>query len=404
MIISCNIVSFGADEDTTTSLFNDEQLNKGYQHAINNNNLDCIEKSSADKKIISWYRVGGYVDVEIMDGVVQSMPYYIVENYTLPKDAVNMAFFKSEFRGTISYYPVVLFENGTVEQCSLPVSSVINCNDNTTSHPNTSAHPSAPTNQMATFLQCEFPIFNSLDDCNKYLNEHVIPDDSIYLPSAIRCEKPIGIALYNDNNNKYLINLVWYQDNITSSYLSTINYVYAYSIDGVLGNGTVITVDTSYLTKKDNHIQFDITDIVDNAMLGKVNDVVKILVGVKNRDTSGLLLDSDICTISFSVTTDGIYYCPIDDSNTSVEGSTLMKNETQFKNDNGYKPSDFTTYDNYSNDGFINAIISGFGLIGDKGLLPLISSCFSFVPPFIWVLIGAGISFKIIISLFKMLF
>ncbi len=50
---------------------------------------------------------------------------------------------------------------------------------------------------------------------------------------------------------------------------------------------------------------------------------------------------------------------------------------------------------------FINFIMSGFGLLGDNGLLSFFKSFFTFIPKDVWTLIGTGLSLSIILMVLR---
>lgn len=54
-----------------------------------------------------------------------------------------------------------------------------------------------------------------------------------------------------------------------------------------------------------------------------------------------------------------------------------------------------------SND-FIGNIVSGFNLLGDNGLIALLTSTLAFIPSPLWMIIGTALSIMVIIALFKM--
>lgn len=253
-------------------------------------------------------------------------------------------------------------------------------------------------------VKTNVPIFESKKSCDDYAATSSIKG-AVALPDELKCEKPQDLSLYSDNNNNNIVNIVWKQtEDIKSSYRSQITVAYQYKDDDDYSDMKGFIIDKDYMTSDDNVVRFNLTEIITNSGLDISGGYTQINLafGVFNYDTSGVLGNSDTETVAILINKNGIFYQLDDDTGNIIEGQPI-KNETQFKNDNGYSPGDFTTIDTVSNNGFINSIISGFGLIGDKGLLSFLKGVFAYIPVDIWSLFVAGVSFMIIVALFKMI-
>lgn len=115
------------------------------------------------------------------------------------------------------------------------------------------------------------------------------------------------------------------------------------------------------------------------ALIGtRQSSYVKAVVSVDWTEDSGMNVD--------------VEYKHVDSTGALVNDSTYNKF--------GYG-TDILNTSNGSN--FIGNIVSGFNLLGDNGLIALITQTFSYIPAPIWTLVGAGISICIIVALFKMI-
>lgn len=252
-------------------------------------------------------------------------------------------------------------------------------------------------------LKTNVPIFNSKKACDEYAATGSI-DGAVAVPDELKCEKPQNLSLYTDDNNNKMVNIVWKQtDNIKSSYRSQITVVYQYKDDDDYSDMKGFIIDQDYITSCDNVVSFNLSEIITNSGLDISGGYTQINLafGVFNYDVSNSLGKSDTEVVAILINKNGIFYQLTDDNGNIVQGQPI-KNSTQFKNDNGYSPGDFTTIDSVSNNGFINSILSGFGLIGNNGLMSFLTNVFAYVPSWLWSLIGTGIAFMVIIALFKL--
>lgn len=249
------------------------------------------------------------------------------------------------------------------------------------------------------------PIYLSYESAYDYLvNNNQNLSDTFYLTDDLKCEKPQNLSLYTDDNNNKMINIVWKQtDSIKSSYRSQITVAYQYKDDDDYSDMKGFIIDQDYNTVKDNVVRFDLSEIITNSGLDISGGYTQINLafGVFNYDVSNSLGKSDTEVVAVLINKNGIFYQLTDNDGNIVQGQPI-KNSTQFKNDNGYSFDDFTTIDSVSNNGFINSILSGFGLIGNNGLISFLVNVFAYVPSWLWSLIGTGIAFMIIIALFKL--
>ena len=63
-----------------------------------------------------------------------------------------------------------------------------------------------------------------------------------------------------------------------------------------------------------------------------------------------------------------------------------------------------STYEeDLSQQGIMESLKNGFGLIGDNGLIAFFSSTFSYIPAWIWTLIGSGVALSIAVIIFKII-
>lgn len=249
------------------------------------------------------------------------------------------------------------------------------------------------------------PIYLSYEKAYDYLvNGNLNLEDTFYLTNDLKCEKPQNLSLYTDDNNNKMINIVWKQtDSIKSSYRSQITVAYQYKDDDDYSDMKGFIIDQDYNTVKDNVVRFDLSEIITNSGLDISGGYTQINLafGVFNYDVSNSLGKSDTEVVAILINKNGIFYQLTDNDGNIVQGQPI-KNSTQFKNDNGYSFDDFTTIDSVSNNGFINSILSGFGLIGNNGLISFLVNVFAYVPSWLWSLIGTGIAFMVIIALFKL--
>lgn len=256
-------------------------------------------------------------------------------------------------------------------------------------------------NFFTSILKTNVPIFHQRSLCDNYAQTFVA-DDAYAVPDSLKCESPQNISVYCDNNNKYLFNCVWYQtDSITSNYRTNIELIYYYVKGQEFSESKNITLNNAYVTSNDNSISFDVSDIVSSLNIGFMCDEIRFNFKCTNYDVTGAMCSSDYSVGAVRVFPDSVLFEYYDEQGNLVE-SVPLKTETQYKNDNGYSISDFTSVDTYTNEGFLNLILSGFGLIGSGGLVPFLAAIYQYVPDYIWILIGSGLSFMIIVAIFKL--
>lgn len=106
----------------------------------------------------------------------------------------------------------------------------------------------------------------------------------------------------------------------------------------------------------------------------------------------------------------------------SEEDSTAILEELDYNNITGDEGQDFTNTmpsGNVNNDSSYNGTIienqnagldiisyikDGFGLLGDNGIVAMMSDALSFVPDFVWVIISAGLAIMVVIGVAKYIF
>lgn len=72
--------------------------------------------------------------------------------------------------------------------------------------------------------------------------------------------------------------------------------------------------------------------------------------------------------------------------------------------DSIYDGTDVQEGSSGSADGLIGYISNGFGLLGDSGVIAVMSDFFSYVPDFVWSIVGVGLSLMVIIGVAKYIF
>ena len=314
-----------------------------------------------------------------------------------------------EYSG-INKIAVLLYDKDTKEYISAvnvyqqyDILNRIYNDDTPTEHKETAGGSLLQFSNEITFQNCNIPVFDTRKACDDYVATGSVKG-AVALPDELKCEKPQNLSLYTDDNNNKMINIVWKQtDSIKSSYRSQITVAYQYKDDDDYSDMKGFIIDQDYNTAKDNVVRFDLSEIITNSGLDISGGYTQINLafGVFNYDVSNSLGKSDTEVVAVLINKNGIFYQLEDDAGNIVQGQPI-KNSTQFKNDNGYSFDDFTTIDSVSNNGFINSILSGFGLIGNNGLISFLVNVFAYVPSWLWSLIGTGIAFMIIIALFKL--
>lgn len=193
----------------------------------------------------------------------------------------------------------------------------------------------------------------------------------------------------------FMVNTTWIDDVYTLIYGNKFDFEYKFNIIG------------KALTQKVNitssMIEFKNWCVNKGWVAYKTDMIYSVFNIMGQADSSGTLI--------------GVRYSPIvkailhvewtEDSGLSVEveykevtssGDYIQDSEY---NKFGYG-SDLLSTSSGSN--FIANIASGFNLLGDNGLIALMSKVFIYIPEEMWVLLGSGLSIFIIVALFKLIF
>lgn len=261
------------------------------------------------------------------------------------------------------------------------------------------------------------PIYLSYEKAYDYLvNGNLNLEDTFYVSDDYKCETPQKLDAYCSNDNMYDLTLVWQQYKDTTDMYSVVEVGWVYNFDldyhmppNYFDNGLPEVfkknsqiINNNYDTSATNKIKFDISNIVKRYALAKDSDNICFAFVVQNHSIDDVK-KSDYAFIRVFVDKNGVSVYSSGSEDNSYNKQPI-KNETDYSKDNGYSytKDDFTTINSTSNEGFINSILSGFGLIGDNGLLSFLAGVFAYIPEWLWVLIGTGVTFMVIIALFKL--
>lgn len=260
-------------------------------------------------------------------------------------------------------------------------------------------------------------IYLSYDKAYDYLvNGNLNLEDTFYVSDDYKCETPQKLDAYCSNDNMYDLTLVWQQYKDTTDMYSVVEVGWVYNFDldyhmapKYFDNGLPEVfkknsqiINNNYDTSSTNKIKFDILNIVKRYALAKDSDNICFAFVVQNHSIDDVK-KSDYAFIRVFVDKNGVSVYSSGSEDNSYNKQPI-KNETDYSKDNGYSytKDDFTSINSTSNEGFINSILSGFGLIGDNGLLSFLGGVFAYIPEWLWALIGAGVTFMVIIALFKL--
>lgn len=157
--------------------------------------------------------------------------------------------------------------------------------------------------------------------------------------------------------------------------------------------------------------KIDITDILLSIkQYCKENDIEDYKIGVdlsvrnkwekNSTDTLYSTYVHAILTISYSYS--GGLEVSVSYEETDKNGDFIEDSDyNDIFDSSGIIKDDFTSAGSSS---FIYNLFTGFGMLGDNGLLSFMKGVFSCFPSFIWELLGTGLSAMIIVALFKTLF
>lgn len=261
------------------------------------------------------------------------------------------------------------------------------------------------------------PIYLSYEKAYDYLvNGNLNLEDTFYVSDDYKCETPQKLDAYCANDNIYDLTLVWQQYKDTTDMYSVVEVGWVYNFDldyhmppNYFDNGLPKVfkknsqiINNNYDTSATNKVKFDISNIVKRYALAADTDNICFAFVVQNHSIDDVK-KSDYAFIRVFVSKNGVSVYSSGSEGNSYNKQPI-KNETDYSKDNGYSytKDDFTTINSTTNEGFINSIISGFGLIGDNGLLSLLGGVFAYIPEWLWALIGTGVTFMVIIALFKL--
>lgn len=264
-------------------------------------------------------------------------------------------------------------------------------------------------------IKTNVPVFNSKKACDKYASTGSI-EGALAVPDELKCESPQKLDVYCSNDNIYDLTLVWQQYEDTTDMYSVVEVGYTYNFDldyhmppNYFDNGLPEVfkknsqiIDNNYSTSATNKVKFDVSNIVKRYALANDTDNICFVFVVQNNSVDNTK-SSSYAFVRVFVDKNGVNVYSSGSEDNSYNKQPI-KNETDYSKDNGYSytKDDFTTINSTTNEGFINSIISGFGLIGNNGLLPLLGGVFAYIPDWLWALIGTGVTFMVIIALFKL--
>ena len=115
-----------------------------------------------------------------------------------------------------------------------------------------------------------------------------------------------------------------------------------------------------------------------------------------------------ICILMFTfISSTNVYATNIEDDATEVTvpdyGDDL---DDPFGGDDfdPFEEETTTQEESSSSSDIVNFIKNGFGLLGDNGVITLMQDAFSYVPSFIWSIIGVGVALMVLIGVAKYVF
>lgn len=257
-------------------------------------------------------------------------------------------------------------------------------------------------------IESNIPIASTLDNAAMFLKT----GDAAYLDNGVLfedVERPINVALYkaSEEGNYYLY---WENDGVTEEakkkYTTFIRYELKYQDAG--GNSKYIKDPYSleYPFEGRFQVALDYSDL----LLYDSSYVRMYLYNGRNLGTDedpNWAYSDEVC-IEIPLNHSDSYYITLYDK----EGTPIKTNEYVL-NDYGTKNESFTggtPVDIPSNIpsagsgdyGFFNYLMTGFGLLGDNGLLALVGKLFSFLPVELFARIEYGIYALVAVGVFKL--
>jgi len=226
-------------------------------------------------------------------------------------------------------------------------------------------------------------------------------DDAIPLPHNFRIvsgnKQPVsGVDVYPNRFNKDIV-LAWEQSDVVDGLVSDIQVSFttiekedANSMNTRESTSSYYDVvkDISYngtpsMTIKIGYQQLNTLRDKDGLLLSKVTFRIRNRVGKKTSNWVRVTLD---LKTGKATATEENY-----DDETDTGGDEY--------NDNTVSPPDDSS-GNVSIDGIMNYIRGGFGLLGDTGIIALMSQCFLYLPGNVWSIIYFYLSMVVAIALF----
>lgn len=259
------------------------------------------------------------------------------------------------------------------------------------------------------------PVFSTEEACQAYL-ESGICDNAVYVPDYMKCEKPVKFDCYYSNDNPYELNIVWKQENLVKNMYSfvEVGYLYNYDLPGLFPsyfengiNDNVysknrLIISSNHTTSSNNKVVFNIGGIVEKYTLSD-DDKISFCFTCYNDTTDNSYIRSDYAVFLVTVTKNGTtvkkWGTEIDGEDDGYNGQPI-KNEQQYMEDNGYSYIDKVKDDSSTN--ILGYITSGFGLIGDNGLIALLKALLSFVPSWFWSIMASAVGILVLVGLVKL--
>lgn len=78
--------------------------------------------------------------------------------------------------------------------------------------------------------------------------------------------------------------------------------------------------------------------------------------------------------------------------------------DSEYVEDSQYTGEDYVGHEEVLGNDLVGWVSDGFGFLGDNGIVQMMSDAFSFLPDFVWVIIGTGLGLFVIIATVKLIF
>ena len=285
------------------------------------------------------------------------------------------------------------------------------------------------------------PVFSTEEACLNYLVNGVY-DNALYVPDSLKkTEAPIDLTVYADklsyaahqysfliggdpkrvsDDSTFLYVLEWMQTQDLYSHLEVIVKGW-YREDETLADWLGSIISTGYagaMTSLDKRYTYDLKSKAGRNFLAFYLDdyIPRDYIYGKDETSSSWSVEFRMYNTS--------EYGASDISSVIIEGGgagqiTIKKGEDNKKIDNRGidDDDDYKSYveenkiydsDNFhgvsdNSDSLLNYISSGFGLLGDNGLIALLKAVLSFVPSWFWSIMAAGVSMTVLVGIIKLI-